>query len=244
MRARARLLLVAVVILSGASTSTAQVPGVALPGSSAPGSAVISGPLPGNAIGGEFIPPQFHPGVILPGQGTTVQLPSFRFFAVSTSVLVPDGGRAAWGGIGSSTSAGRGFGPAGGRAIGGGAGAQFIDVHATIHDMRAMDQALLDSASPPRPATGGLVVLGILNQSGALSVTEARALHAAEAEAEQSAARDYLLRGRQAMAAGKPGVAKILLEMAARRAVGEQLKNEVMAELEQLAAPATATKPR
>jgi hypothetical protein len=80
------------------------------------------------------------------GQNVVVQLPTFRSFAVSTTVVVPDRGTAHLGGVTSSRVHRTRTGAAG-RPIGGAlgrdrdvAGAQ---VGVWIHDFEAMDKALL-----------------------------------------------------------------------------------------------------
>lgn len=86
---------------------------------------------------------------------TAVQLPTFSFFSVGTSVLVPDRGATYLGGIGRASSAANSGGvpvlgklpfagrPLTNRAIGHSVGASSVWVTATIHDFEAMDQALL-----------------------------------------------------------------------------------------------------
>ena len=77
-------------------------------------------------------------------------------------------------------------------------------------------------------------------ERGELSVAEIRARKAAAGSADDAAAAaeiDALLeRARGAIAAGKPGVAKIHLQMAARRATGER-QAAILKQLEQLNAP-------
>jgi hypothetical protein len=65
------------------------------------------------------------------------------------------------------------------------------------------------------------------------SVAEARRLHDADVAARTTEAAVWLRRGRKAEASGKPAVAKIYYQMAARRASGE-LKDEVLACIEAL----------
>src|SRR5690606_6962346 len=70
----------------------------------------------------------------------TIQLPTYSSFSVSTTVLVPDRGGAALGGIGRSAMGATQFGPAplptGTRAIGVERQAQNAHVFAQIHDFR------------------------------------------------------------------------------------------------------------
>ena len=80
---------------------------------------------------------------------TTVQLPSFSFFSVRTTVSVPDGGGAYLGGInrGRDSSSRRGL---GNRAIGSDRNAGGVMVRAQIHDMDELDKAVLADAAGRR----------------------------------------------------------------------------------------------
>jgi hypothetical protein len=92
-----------------------------------------------------------------------VQLPTFNFFGISTTVSVPDSGAGFVGGN-SISSMGRferglpvfghvpiGGRPFGSRAIAGRAQASSVSVSATIHDFDAMDEALLGGGLATRP---------------------------------------------------------------------------------------------
>lgn len=83
---------------------------------------------------------------------TTVQLPTFSFFTVSTAVSVPDSGGAYLGGINRARdgSVTRGFGPLANRAIGGDRVASGMSVHATIIDLAEMDEMILAEAAALR----------------------------------------------------------------------------------------------
>ena len=85
----------------------------------------------------------------------TVQLPTFSFAGVSTTVLVPDRGAAYLGGINRASDGRSEFGVPGmtfpgfqNRGIGQDRSATSFWVTATIHDFDAMDQALLNTPSP------------------------------------------------------------------------------------------------
>jgi hypothetical protein len=85
----------------------------------------------------------------------TVQLPTFQFFSVSTTVSVPDNGGAFMGGINRAASGGNEFGVPGlafpgfqNRSFGQEMSASNVWAHVTIHDFDAMDQAILNSPSP------------------------------------------------------------------------------------------------
>jgi hypothetical protein len=87
-----------------------------------------------------------QPGVVGPPGGTSVQLPTFSFFTISTTVLVPDSGGTFLGGVNSGAGVGRQNGApglAGSRAGGSGVNAGGISVGAQIHDLREMDRQLL-----------------------------------------------------------------------------------------------------
>jgi hypothetical protein len=85
----------------------------------------------------------------------TVQLPTFQFFGVSTSVMVPDNGSAFMGGINRAATGRNEFGIPGlafpgfqNRSIGQDMSASNVWAHVTIHDFDAMDEAILNSPSP------------------------------------------------------------------------------------------------
>src|SRR5262245_46052416 len=85
---------------------------------------------------------------------TTVQLPSFSFFTVNTTVSVPDSGGAYLGGVnrardGSTT---RGLGPLRNRGIGAERAAGGVAVQATIHNLDELDRATLAEAAANRGA--------------------------------------------------------------------------------------------
>lgn len=80
--------------------------------------------------------------------GQVVQLPTFRTFSYSGSVLVPDSGTASLGGVGRSvsrSSSSSSFGPRG-RNLGGVNSLGGAGVSATIIDLEAMDRAILDQS--------------------------------------------------------------------------------------------------
>lgn len=103
-------------------------------------------------------PPRFdphHPLHVTPTDvgpaATTVQLPTFSFFTISTTVSVPDSGGAYLGGVGGGRSGSRSNGPGlGNRAGGSGIDAGGVYVTAQIHDLGAMDRALLAEAAAER----------------------------------------------------------------------------------------------
>ena len=79
-------------------------------------------------------------------QAQVVQLPAVGTFSVSTTVSVPDQGTASLGGVGRSSygTTSRGAGPLASRASGGQSSASSVSVSATIIDLAAMDEAILN----------------------------------------------------------------------------------------------------
>lgn len=86
----------------------------------------------------------------------TIQLPTYSSFSVSTTVLVPDRGGAALGGVNRSAMGGSQFGPAplpaGTRAIGVERQAQNAHVFVQVHDFREMEEALVADGAGPHDA--------------------------------------------------------------------------------------------
>lgn len=85
-----------------------------------------------------------------------VQLPSYNFTTIGTTVSVPDRGAAYLGGVyrssEGSTIRGVPLVPFKNRAIGSSSGASTMSVHATLIDLAAMDEALLAKAAAKRAA--------------------------------------------------------------------------------------------
>jgi len=173
--------------------------------------------------------------------GSNVQLPTFSYFGVATSVNVPDSGGALLGGVNRAGEGGKQFGPLGGQRSGGAqAQAGGVQVRAQIHDMAEMDAAVLSAAgqaaaTASRPAVSPALVSAQQSSAGrsALSVAEAKQQHAAEVAAQQREVMAVVERARDAVQQGKPGVAKIHYQMALKRATGE-LRETIQAELQKL----------
>ncbi|HEX5445221.1 MAG TPA: hypothetical protein VFW87_15385 [Pirellulales bacterium] len=84
---------------------------------------------------------------------SVVQLPSFSFYTVDTTVSVPDRGTASLGGVGRSSTGSTAFGPGLGppnRAFGRNLNSSSVSVRASIHDFEALDRATLDRATLDR----------------------------------------------------------------------------------------------
>ena len=203
--------------------------------------------------------------------GTTVQLPTFSFFSVNTTVTVPDRGSAYLGGVNRAASGRNEFGapllPFRNLGIGRQVGASSMWVTATIHDFEAMDPYW--HGLPMRSTASRLPPLG-RSQVAALgrtlqprdpdygaswrltppapaagppkmSVAQARAERQRQQTARAGEAAEFYKRGQKAEVAGKTGVAKIYYRMAARRATGE-LKGQVAEKLHAMGRAQTAAK--
>lgn len=161
---------------------------------------------------------------------TTVQLPTFHFFSVQTTVSVPDSGGASLGGISRAydSSRMRGLGPlAGSRGTATGRSTSGMTVHATIHDLAAMDEALLAEAAARRGAPLDLAAAKAADvttaplAAGPLSVAAIRAQNEQAAQAEQGELAAKFAKAEQAEREQKPVVARIYYEMVARGDRGE-----------------------
>ena len=105
-------------------------------------------------------------------------------------------------------------------------------IGAQIHDFDAMDKALLAQLNnyvELREWTSGAG--RETSPSGSVAALKANAAAAATAVQEQAA--DNLAHAKQCLADGKPGVAKIYFQMAAKHATGE-VKQEALAGLQSL----------
>lgn len=90
-----------------------------------------------------------------------------------------------------------------------------------------------ETASEPAVGGGGGSARGSTAERGALSVAAIKAQAAAEQSAEENELAVILEKAHGAEAAGKPNIARIHYQMAARRATGERLR-EIQARLEAL----------
>jgi hypothetical protein len=183
---------------------------------------------------------------------TTVQLPTFSFFTVQTTVSVPDSGGSYLGGLmrardGSIT---RGNGPLASRGIGSERGASGMSIHATIIDNSEIDEALLAQAAARRGerADASAAKAEALSRqvpraesstrpsgaSPANSLAAIREQNAAAAAQRATEAAALYAKAQAAEAEGKPGVAKVYYQMVVRRD-GGQLKNLAQTRLSALA---------
>lgn len=185
-------------------------------------------------------PPQQQPLANLPA--TTVQLPTFSVFNVTTTVSVPDRGGISLGGVDRGVDATVSRGPIRNRASSGSRTASGMSVHATIIDHSELDRAVLASAAAKRGtefAKADSLSRGVGRAESAsappdsVAAIRERAASAAELETQELAG--YFAKGQQAETEGKPAVARIFYDMVARRDRG-QLKQQALARLAALAA--------
>ena len=88
-------------------------------------------------------------------QQVVVQQPAFQQFAAPTTVLVPDRGEAILGGTRGGFRARDVQGPIPlGSARAGGAGASSVSTRVSVHDFRAMDEAILRGSDADRHGPG------------------------------------------------------------------------------------------
>lgn len=158
-------------------------------------------------------------------QEATVQQPVVSTNSVRTSVSVPDRGSALLGGVSSAQSARSNYGPLrSGTSTGLSRSASSMSTSVYIHDLRAMDEALLNSV-PDSP-----VPSAIRGGSRMPLAETARAEIVSHAEKVMK----YERLAKQAEAAGKSGVAKLHWQIAAK--YGSKLANEKLT-----AAPTTSS---
>lgn len=182
-------------------------------------------------------------------QPTTVQLPTFSYFSVGTSVSVPDRGSAYLGGVTRASSGRNEFGvplmPFSNRSIGSERSVSSARVSVYLHDFEAMEEAILRQAAastlqPRRPvapqsrweaAPSDAWQPASRPGSVARSLADIQRERAREQLSREQEAADFFARGRAAEEAGKPNVARIYYQMAARRASGDR-KQQIAARLE------------
>ncbi len=180
-----------------------------------------------------------------PRPASAVQLPSFSLFTVRTTVSVPDSargyGRVYAGGdkfaADGLTEAGSPFAP-GNRGIGSERAARGAFVSAQIHDLHEMDSILLspevrEARMKRRAEAAAAAALAAKTENSSAadrtlrgqaasaepirSLADIRGKRESLAKAKEQEALGLIQRGEQAQADGKPGVARIYYQMAARR---------------------------
>lgn len=183
--------------------------------------------------------------------GFVVQLPSVSLFSVQTTVSAPDSGGAFMGGLGQEAWGQAYHGspllPWAQRAGGGIRRQQSLVVRATVHDLDALDEAVLAQAGRLALAARGGAVGGRRATSTAerpvASLAELRRRKAVLRLAEQLEAVAMYERGQEALAGGKFHAARAWFRMAACRARGA-LRAEILDQLDLLAAQGAATAQR
>ncbi len=164
--------------------------------------------------------------------GPVVQLPTFRFFTVTTNASVPDRGSASLGGVSSSSTGQVERGIPGGllpfrnRAFSRSISASQMHVTAHIHDLEGLDEAVLELARRRRGAADGGMFAGEPAPQTAFtgervdSLENLAAGRLAQEAAEQQEAWEAYQRGQEAEIKGKLGAARIYYAMAARQGQG------------------------
>ncbi len=148
------------------------------------------------------------------GQDITVQQPIVGVTSVDTSVAVPDRGRVFLGGVSSAQSSRARYGfyqP--GSSIGQSRSSNSMSVGVTIIDLRAMDEAILNSV-PDRPQSTSPVA----RHAAAIECSSANRSQEPAREIESTADRaaKFERLARKAEAEKRPGVAKLHWQMAAK----------------------------
>lgn len=188
------------------------------------------------------------PSGIAHGQGgaSTVQLPTFQFFTIDTTVWVPDAGTTVIGGQRPSSTGSTAFGPLAGpanRAAVAAGGMAQVGITAQVHDLHALDaQVLARAAQEGSAAAGGQPPSSAVSAAvpPAASVAHARRQLAADAAAVEREAAECFQKGQRCEAEGKIGAARVYYQQAARRA-SAPLKQQILARLDAL--PQTSRAP-
>ncbi len=179
-------------------------------------------------------------GLVGISSGQVVQLPTFRSFGVSTSVVVPDRGAVYMGGNRHAAAGWNEFGtplvPFDNRGLGMLQNASAVSVSAYVHDLAAMDEYLLNQASgnraaesPPARESASQRAMSSSAARAVRGVAELRAEHAAEADLSQEV-NALLQRGQAAERAGRIGAARLYYQMAVRRATAPE-RDKILAKL-------------
>ncbi len=192
-----------------------------------------------------------------------VQLPTFQFFGISTTVSVPDRGSISLGGDASSSMSGfdngfPGLGqipiagrPFGDRAIASRTQTSGLSVSAYIHDFEAMDESLLREGKLLTSLEAGNVAIPsaqhirpmVRDSAGRTSVAELRRQQTIDRTQTATSARRDFDRARQLLAEGKTGVAKAYLQRAGKT-TDPALRAEIAVVLRNLSPPPVSTQPR
>ena len=151
-------------------------------------------------------------------QQVAVQQPVVGTNSVRTTVSVPDRGSALLGGVNSAQSARQSYGPLpSGSSVGLSRSASSMSTSVYIHDLRAMDEALLNSV-PDAPSPSAI--------RGESRTSSTEAIRADVVSASKNVVKFERL-AKQAEAAEKAGLAKLYWQVAAK--YGSRLANEKLA---------------
>jgi Flp pilus assembly secretin CpaC len=194
---------------------------------------------------------------------STIQLPSFGFTTVATTVSVPDRGSVQLGGINRHRSGRNQLGtPLVGRlpffgrpfnnvAFGTEHEALNMGVSAYIHDFEAMEESLMAQATANRRQRGAVVSTPVFNRTqqivgenpAAISVAEIRQRRLDRLQAESVAEKEHMAemrdlwnRAKAAEAKGKISVAKVFYRMISRETTG-RVHEAALARIEALSNP-------
>jgi hypothetical protein len=162
-------------------------------------------------------------------QGLTVQQPVVSTFSVGTSVSVPDRGSAFLGGVGSARSSRTTTGPLrNGSSIGLERQASSVSTSVYIHDLRAMDEALLATGSADDPTDLGPAARALSARHGVGRLSGQARLPAQTIIDHTAEAARFERLAQAAEAKGKPGVALLHWRMAAKygSTLGQTRMNE------------------
>jgi hypothetical protein len=190
--------------------------------------------------------------------GQAVQLPTFHFFSLSTTVSVPDGGDALLGGVSRSASGrvqrgipGLPSQPFDNVVTGRATGTSNVSASATIHDFEAMDKALQESGVENQASVltapgsaGKRPIVSLPKLDGPVqSIAAIRAEQAAEDAARQQEAATALARGRQLLAEGKTNVARIYFQSAVKKSTDKSdIREQAIAALRSIEQPSDSGK--
>jgi len=158
-------------------------------------------------------------GIALPARAQVVQLPTFHFFTVETSVSVPDRGGAFLGGVGRSSMGTQQFAPPWmppSRAGGYNSSAHNLGVTATIHDLSGPARG-----TAPATSSADELFRDRLSSASRDQIPRDATVRQLAAERDARDARRFLELGDRARNAGKFDVAKVYYMMCARRAQGD-----------------------
>lgn len=163
-----------------------------------------------------------------------IQQPMVATTGVSTTVSVPDRGSALLGGVSSAQSGRAQYGPLrSGTNTGISRQATSMTTHVYIHDLQAMDEALLNSG----PSESNISIRSI-NLTLVRSKEREQPVDPVASSADKAAKFEQL--ARKAVEAGKPGVAKLHWQVAAK--YGSKLAETRLAELSRVSALQTSAR--